>query len=195
MIEGATMARNFRRQGIKATKGGKPNPKYARSMIDGIPTPERLAKAQGHFVVGDDQQGTRIMTMRDNPLEKLLLKRVLSSTEYAALQKYHHHFFHAGLGSCVGSMDLNRVFASDPGSHSGMAKTEAQAFHRGKYRDARELLGHKTSIVVDNVVCNGTSPEVAGYAIGYASPSRAREAAEKHIKRAGDLLERHWGLR
>ena len=96
----------------------------------------------------------------------------------------------------MGSVDLNRIFSSCiAATIKGMPKSEAQAFHRGKWREARERLGHKTSIVVDNVVCSGHTLEIAGYAIGYNSPFRAREGAEKHLKRAGDLLERHWGLR
>jgi hypothetical protein len=187
------MTKNIRRTGTPATIKGKPNPEYAKAAYG--PTKERLEKADGFYVIGNDTHGAPIHTMRDNSLERLFARRLLSGTEYSALQKYHHHWHCAGLEASLGSVDLNRIFSSDPGSMSGMAKSEAQAHHRRQWREAREIIGHKTGIVVDNVICAGTSLEVAGYGIGYGSPYRAREAAMKHIQRAGDMLERHWGLR
>lgn len=210
-MNGATMAKNIRRTGIPATVKGEPNPAYpiareinideereARNSLTDYrgPTAERVARATGALVIGGDARGALpVYTMRDTTLERALKRGAISAAECAALEKYHHHWYHAGLEVGIGSVDLNRVFASDPGSMSGMAKTEAQAFHRAKYREARDILGQKTGIVADNVVCAGTSLEVAGYGIGYNSPFRAREGALKHLQRAGDLLERHWGLR
>ncbi len=190
----AVKGKNIRRTGIPASKKGTPNPEYARSIIEGIPTPERLAKAQGHFVVGDDQQGTKIVRMRDDTLERLLARNILTGAEYAALQKYHLHWHRAGLEMGVGSVDLNRVFSSDPGSMSGMAKTEGQAHHRKQWREARELIGHKAGIVVDNVVCAGWNLETAGHTIGHRSPYRARLAATEIIKDASYRLARLWGI-
>jgi hypothetical protein len=185
------MARNIRRTGVRATVKGKANPLY---VLATGPTQERIAKAEGFYTVGDDQQGGKVHTMRDDPASRMLARRFLTGAEYSALQKYHHHWHCAGLEMGVGTVDLNRVFSSDPGSMSGMAKTEAQAHHRKQWRAARDLIGHETAIVVDNVICAGNSLEIGGYALGYSSPFRAREAAMKHIKRAGDMLERHWGL-
>lgn len=194
-MHGAAMTnRNIRRTGIPASKKGKPNPEYARSVIDGIPTAERLAKAQGFFVVGDDKQGTKIVRMRDDVLERLLARHILTGAEYAALQKYHLHWHRAGLEATTGSVDLNRVFSSDPGSMSGMAKTEGQAHHRKQWREARELIGHRAGIVVDNVVCAGWNLETAGHSIGFASPYRARQAAVGYIKDASHRLTRLWGI-
>jgi hypothetical protein len=188
------VAKNIRRTGIPASKKGKPNPEYVRSIIDGIPTPERLAKAQGFFVVGDDKQGTRITRMRDDTLERLVARKILSGSEYAALQKYHIHWHRAGLESCIGSADLNRVFSSDPGSMSGMAKTEGQAHHRRQWREAREAIGHRSGIVVDNVVSAGWNLESAGHTIGYQSPYRARRATTELLRDAGYRLSRLWGI-
>jgi hypothetical protein len=194
MIGAAAMTRNIRRTGIPATKKGKPNPEYARSVIDGLPTAERLAKSEGFYHVGDDQQGTKIVRMRDDTLERLLARQILSGVEYAALQKYHLHWHRAGLEAAIGSVDLNRIFSSDPGSMSGMAKTEGQAHHRHQWREARELIGHRAGIVVDNVVCAGWNLETAGHSIGFASPYRARQAARDMLKYAGYRLSRLWGI-
>jgi hypothetical protein len=88
---------------------------------------------------------------------------------------------------------------------SGMAKTERQAHHRKQYREARDGreengvrvggLGHKAGIVVDNVVCAGTSIEAAGWSIGsFTSRTSARDGAEKILRESGRKLARLWGI-
>jgi hypothetical protein len=92
-------------------------------------------------------------------------------------------------------MDLNRVFASDPCSMSGMPKTERQAHHRKQYREARDMLGWKPHIIVENVMCAETSLEVAGWAIGsFTSRTSARDGAERILRESGRKLARLWGI-
>ncbi len=167
------------------------------------PTAQRLAAAQGHFSIGDDKQGTRIYHFHDSPLDRLysrLARRAGSHQEqqlrkeYAALLKYRGHWFSGGLECALGSADLNRVFASDPGSMSGMAKTERQAHHRQEYRAARKEIGHKPGIVVDNVVCAETSLEVAGWSVGYVSRTQARDKAEEVLRECARKLAKMWGI-
>jgi hypothetical protein len=167
------------------------------------PTPERLAKAHNHFHIGDDKQGVRIYQFCDSTMDRLYSRLTRAAgrrdeeqlrSEYIALQKYKHHWFAAGLQSSLGSADLNRVFASDPGSMSGMAKSERQAHHRQQYRAARDLLGHKPGIVVDNVVCAETSLEVAGWSIGYSSRTSARDHGERILRESGRKLAKLWGI-
>lgn len=175
-----------------------------RASSVGVPTLERLKKADNHFVVGDDQRGGKIYQFCDSTMDRLysrLTKAVRTRSEeealrreYIALQRYKHHWYHGGLQASVGSVDLNRVFASDPGSMSGMAKSEKQAHHRKQWRAARELLGHQPGIVIDNIVCCEHSLEVGGYSIGYASPYRAREAARDILRKAGQDLANMWGI-
>ena len=191
--QAVTKTKNFRRVGIPASIKGKPNPEYAIAVSEG-PTAERLAKSGGHFTVGDNQQGGKIHTMRDRPLDRMFARDAISGAEYAALQKYHHHWHHAGLEMGMGSVDLNRVFASDPGAFSGMAKTEAQAHHRKQWRDARALLGHRVGIVVDNVVCAGNSLEVAGFGVGWRSKPQAIAAATEMLRDGGYRLAKLWGI-
>lgn len=182
--------KNFRRHGIDASKQ---RAEYIRSVFEG-PTPERLAKAQGFFVVGDDQQGTKIHRMRDDTLERLVARKILTGSEYAALQKYHHHWHMAGLEMGIGTVDLNRVFSSDPGSMSGMAKTEGQAHHRKQWREARDEIGHRAGIVVDNVVCAGVNLEYAGGQVGWTSKPQAIAAATEILRDAGCRLAKLWGI-
>lgn len=158
------------------------------------PTPERLQKAQGAFVVGDDKQGTRIYHFIDTPLTRLYnrfkaanksddeIKQL--SIEHAALIKYRTHWHHAGLEASVGSVDPNRVFSSDPGNFSGMAKTEAQAHHRIVYRQAAMVIGDDARKLVDNFVCMEQSPGIA--MTGYIF--------RKTIRKAAAQLAEHWGM-
>jgi hypothetical protein len=201
-MNGATaVSRNIRRTGVKATIKGKPNPIYA---VATGPTQERIAKAENHYAVGDDKRGNRVYHFHDNPLDRMysrLTRQAKGASaeaglrrEYIALTKYHHHWRAAGLQESIGGADLNRVFASDPGSMSGMAKTEHQAHHRKQYRDAVEHIGWKPHIVVDNVVCAGTSIEQAGWAIGYNSRTQARDCAEEMLRDSARKLARLWGI-
>src|SRR5947209_2842748 len=90
------------------------------------PTRERLDKSEGDFERGDTGQ----LTMRDSPLERALSRKMITDEEYAAGQKYRHHWYHAGLCDPLASMDLAHIFASNHGGSSGMAKSETQQFHR-----------------------------------------------------------------
>src|SRR5260370_994050 len=63
----------------------------------------------------------------------------------------------------------NRIFASDLGSFSGMARTENQVFHRQRYREAAEAIGKIGSHVLEWAVCREIGLEQIGYALGWGS--------------------------
>jgi hypothetical protein len=161
---------------------------------DGAPTAERLAKADGHVDIGDDGQGHRIYTLRDSPLERLASRGAVAPKEYSALMKFKQHWTHAGLQPSIGSIDLTRVFASDPAGGSGMAKTERQVFHRQRYREAVQLIGLRAALVVERVVCAEHSVEAAGFALNWRTPAQARAAATELLRDAGERLARLWGI-
>ena len=168
------------------------------------PTPQRLEKAENHYAIGDDKQGGKLYQFHDSTMDRVYsrLTRELKARadeealrlEYFGLQRYKHHWYHGGLQASLGSVDLNRIFASDPGSMSGMAKSERQFHHRHQYRAARAHLGVNQALVADCVVCEEKSLEQAGYAIGYNSPYRARQASLKVLRDAGQRLARFWGV-
>jgi hypothetical protein len=158
------------------------------------PTDERLGKATGAFEVGGGDRGVRTYIFADGPLDRMFKGKRIDPIEYSALQRYKHHWYHGGLEISLGSVDLNRIFASDPGSMSGMAKSEKQAHHRKQYREARDLIGHRPGIVVDNVVCAEWPLHTAGHSIGYDSPYRARQAAAEILRDAGYRLAKLWGI-
>ena len=169
------------------------------------PTPERLAKAEQFFTVGDDQTRGKVYTLQDSTLERLysrLLKdKGLTRSdedslrrEYTALQRYKHHWYHGGLVPTLSSVDPNQVFAPDPLVMSGMARSEAQAHHRSQWREARAALGHRAGIVVDNVVCSENTLEIAGYAVGWQSKPQAISAAIECLRDSGERLAKMWGI-
>ena len=207
MHSGATVSksRNIRRTGVPASKTGVPNPEYIRSVFEGLPTDERLAKAGDHYHVGDDKQGTRIYQFCDSPLDRVYSRLVKAHRrdageqerlrlEYTALKKYRHHWHRAGQETTVGSIDLNSVFASDPSRRQGMPMAESQAHHDKQWREARKELGWKPHIVVENIVCAETSLEVAGWSIGFISRTQARDRAEEILRESGRKLAKMWGV-
>jgi len=172
--------------------------------IHGCPTAQRLAKASGFYVVGDDQQGTKVYHMKDSPLYRLYSrmealdkseasKRQLS-IEHLALQKYRSHWYYAGLEATLSSVDPGRTYASDPSNFSGMAKSERQATHRqvcrNAYKEMERVLGkdetHRMFILLDNFVCYEHDRGIASGMSGYLF--------RKTIRSGAAFLARHWGI-
>lgn len=158
------------------------------------PTIERIRHAGEGVEIGDDQQGTRTYTIRNSPLYRLMIRRGIDEKRYLALVKYRNHWHYAGLEPSLVSVDLDRIFAVDPGAFSGMAKTERQVFHRNRYREARGLIGHQASIIVDNVVCADVDLHIAGLAVGFKHPHRARLKVVECLQESGRKLAYLWGL-
>jgi hypothetical protein len=158
-------------------------------------TPERRRHAgPDGIATGDDGMGGKRHTFL-SPLGRLFARDGIDVKAYNALQKFRVHYHNAGLNPGVGSVDLNRIFASDPSNFSGMAKTERQAFHRQQYRNAVQLLGLIAARVVEYVVCAEFTLEQAGAAVfELNSPFRAREEAAKRLRESGAVLAKLWGM-
>jgi hypothetical protein len=127
-------------------------------------------------------------------LERMYVKKAIKPDAYHALKKFQIHWHNAGLQPSIGSVDLDRVFASDPSNFSGMAKTERQFFHRDQYRKAVQYLGIRSSLIVECVVCADFSLEDAGSALGWKHKVQAISAATEMLRDAGDRLARLWGM-
>lgn len=171
----------------------------AQVVYQGVngPTSERLRQSLGYFEIGGDG-GTKVYHFADSPLQRLYARlRLRSGTretedlarEYAALQKYVAHWYCAGLEASLPSVDLDRVFSSDPSNMVGMAKSERQAHHRKKYREAAEKIGHKPAILLDNFCCYEWPLDVACSTIGY-EVKRAR----RMVRHSADTLAVLWGI-
>lgn len=157
-------------------------------------TPERLGKAQGDFDVGNDKQGGKIYTFTDDVLARTRKRGVIDARQYAAIDKFRHHWHHGGLTPTVGSVDLNRIFAPDLGSFSGMAKSERQVFHRQRYREAVQKMGMRISNVVERIACMDEKIEVVGRSLGWSHPLQARASASEMLITGGDILADLWML-
>lgn len=167
------------------------------------PTPERLRHAEGAYVVGGDERTAKVHHMLDGPLEKLYARLGKAggtrdseelAVEYAALAKYRYFWASAGLEPSLPSVDLGRIFASDPSSFSGMAKSERQAHCRGEYRRAVQALGMRQSRIVDMVVCAEMPLEIAGKTLGWDNAPQGRAGATEILRDAGSRLAALWGI-
>lgn len=158
-------------------------------------TPERERHANGASEWGRDERDRKtVRTMRDSPLERMLMRGVITGEQYRAAEKYRLHWYRAGLSSPLQSIDLNRIFASDESAFSGMAKTEAQAFHRQQFRIAMETVGVISAAVLNAVVCDEKNLEEAGAKLGWSAKPQAIAAATERMKYALDQLCSHWGI-
>jgi hypothetical protein len=120
------------------------------------------------------------------------MRRNISAEEYSALKKYALHWLAGGLQGHLGSVDLNRILAFDPGSMSGLAKSEAQADHRKLYHQARDRIGIRPALVADHVACFDTPLAVVGNILGYRSRWHGKVKAIEILSDAGYRLGQFW---
>jgi hypothetical protein len=92
----------------------------------------------------------------------------------------------------MGSVDLNRILAFDPGAMTGLAKTERQADHRALYWRAHEHLGLRPAYVADHIACFDSSVSDVAILLGYRSPYRGREKVREILSDAGYRLVKLW---
>jgi hypothetical protein len=130
--------------------------------------------------------------MTDNPLGRALARQIISGEEYTGLKVYALHWFASGFQGHLGSVDLNRILAFDPGSMSGLARNEAQADHRQLYYLAKQHIGRRPAFVADSVACHDMELTQVGHALGFRSPYRGRVAALDILRDAGGRLSALW---
>lgn len=165
----------------------KPDP---RVVDERGPTRERLRLAAGDIFVND--KGER--HFRDTPIERAVTKKIINAPQYTAAQKYYNHWYRAGLSESIGSADLNRIFSADPSNMVGMAKTEAQAFHRQQYRKAVQILGIRQSGVFERVVCHGETFRSVGHSLGWNDGREANAVVIQMVRDAANDLCKDWGI-
>jgi hypothetical protein len=171
-----------------------------KSTFNG-PTAERLIKSDGHVSIGDDQLGGKVYTFLDSSLDRVYSRLSKSSAgwmqdqlrvEYAGLNRFYVVYVQSSLVGCVGSIDPNG--SGGTGRRSFLAATESEVNARNAYRAGVEALDHQENVVVQNVVCNDLSLEIAGYSIGKNSKTRAIEGAREVLRNAGFKLAQLWGM-
>src|SRR6476620_4371710 len=141
-----------------------------------------------------DGRGIKTYIMRDSPLDRAHKKGIISGAEHSALQKYRHHWYHAGQAPTISSLDLDRIFSGGDGGPAGMPKSEGQVFHRQRWREAQQCLGMRSSAIVDRFVCREENLELCGQLIGWANKPQAIAGAAELVKDAGYRLAKLWGI-
>jgi hypothetical protein len=154
------------------------------------PTFERLRHAGGDVERGSTGQ----LTLCDSPLERANRRGVITSQQYNAGMKFRHHWYHAGLSDHIAALDLNRIFARDATAYSSMARSEAQVFHRQRYREACRTLGLKREYVLSWAICREQPLERIGTALGWNSRPQAIAAATELLRDGLDALALLWGV-
>lgn len=160
----------------------------------GRPTNERLRHAGEGFEISETRGGAGVMTMRDCPLERAYNRGQIQEREYQAGVKFRHHWFHAGMAGHIGSIDFDRIFARDLSSMGHMAKTEAQAFHRQKYREACNEMGPRPAKAVEYLVGAEFEFEKVGRMFGYNNDPQARAVAMTLLQDGLYRLAHLWGM-
>ena len=166
------------------------------------PTAERIKQAGGwydakknnpqFFTAVGNSRSSRKFAMLDDALGRAWVKRIISAQEYSALKQYALHWLAGGLQGQLGSVDLNRVLAFNPGTMTGLAKTEAQADHRAMYWRAHDFIGTRPAFVVDHMACHDCSVQQVATMLGYRSPYRGREIVRGILSDSGYRLARFW---
>jgi hypothetical protein len=173
-----------------------------REVFNG-PTSQRLVKSDGHVAIGDDKQGKRVYQFLDSSLDRThsgFARKAGANdqeqlgAEYEALTRFQRYYCDAGLMASVGSVDLNSLGAKVSSGRSFLASTERQLNARDEVRRAFHALSPGQRTVIEHVVVWDRSLELAGYAIGRKSRTRAVDAARTVLRGAGAALAELWGM-
>jgi len=154
-------------------------------LDDAGPTPQRIAKSGGDFDLTGRGRSSRRYTFLDDALGSAYKRRIISGEEWSALRRYALHWLAGGLQGPLGSVDLNRIFAFDPGAMTGLARNEAQLDHKRTFYAAQDAIGFNPAYVATQVACFDRSLQETGMTMGYRSPFRARERAGEYLSSAG----------
>lgn len=135
--------------------------------------------------------------LRPSPINLAVADGRLSREDGIAAEKFYVHWYRAGLAENFGSADLNRVFGGEGGG-AGMARTEAQAFHRQRYRDAVAKVtanaGTISAWVLEQLVCQERSFVDIGGVFGHKNRNSAAKVTLQLLKPALNILCREWGV-
>lgn len=160
-----------------------------------VGTPERLRKAAGVTVGGDQVQ--RLIC---DPLEVLASRRALSGDLkrngilHEAGIKFRNHWHNAGLTG-IGAQDLNKVAGASSGPAWSIPQSQHAADHRAICREAIAYLGAYLAKWVVAIVIEERRPEEVGRNMSsYIDEDTARAIAIECLRAGLTTLADHWGL-
>lgn len=174
-----------------ARRARKLSPSTPREI--GYPTVERILKSRGDYDVGDDQQGARVYTFRDTPIDRLLASKTISDEQYQALSWFRRNWYLAGMAGHISSIDPNRVSAPEAAGYSLMPRSEAAAVAREIYRKSVQDIGLERSAIVEAVVCHERPLYAAGSRAGISDRTASKDARVVLMDSA-DILARLYGF-
>jgi hypothetical protein len=174
-------------------KRERPPPEYSD------PTPQRLAHAgpdihdswKDAVAKGQRPPPIRIITVRDEPLERMLARKAISQSQFDAGDKLRGYYERMLGRGRIGSIDWEAIFASDPSTRYGGFRPGTDAF---KFWEAVDYLGRVPAALVVSVACEGRTLESV-------APDFGRRAAGTGLQVVGFQLGKHlnrltvfWGL-
>lgn len=160
------------------------------------PTGERIRKSASEFFTDDNGANHT----RENPADIALAKGQISKRQHTAAHKLYVHWFRGGLQANYGSVDMHGIFGGKGYEAAGMAKTEAQAFHRQRFRKAIESLisaGQNTDKYrwpLVHFCCYENGLEQIGRAMGWNNRPQALAVAIERVRAGLDILCDDWGI-
>lgn len=128
--------------------------------------------------------------MRQTPINGALSRKQITRQQGVAAEKFYNHWYRAGHAGKCGSIDLDRVFASN----SDLTLTDSQLFHKQSYERAVKTLGMNRSRWVELVVCYEASFEEAGQKMGWNNRPQAVAVGVQIIRDALAELCDLWGI-
>jgi hypothetical protein len=139
----------------------------------------------------------RANKLRPSPINVAVADGRLTREHGIAAEKFYVHWYRAGLSENFGSADLNRVFGGEGGG-AGMARTEAQAFHRQRYRAAvksvTEGAGAINAWAIEQVICHERGFVEIGGVFGHKNRNSAGRVALQFVIPGLNILCREWGV-
>lgn len=134
----------------------------------------------------------RVIKLRPSPINLAVARGNINRQQAAAAEKYYSHWYRAGL--CERFSTINFDLSGAQHAAPSMHITEAQSFHRDRYRQAVEKVGIRGSWILERVVCREDPFEQCGRDMGWNNKSQAIAAAIQSIRDALDILVNEWGI-
>lgn len=150
--------------------------------------------------LADDRGPTkeRLRHVRPSPINLALEcdPPKLTRAQGLAAEKFYKHWHAGGMIERIPSIDLDRVFGGE--GFSVMPRSDNEAFHRNRYRKAREMILEKNGMlafwVLEQVVCHERPFTEVGAIFGHKNRTRAAQVAFDLLLPPLNLLCDEWGL-
>ena len=135
--------------------------------------------------------------LRPTPINMALEAEKLTPGQGLAAEKFYKHWHQGGMVNRIPSADLCREVFGGAGFQV-MARTENEAFHRDRYRKAKETvegrLGGLSFWVLEQIVCHERPFTEVGSIFGHKNRTRAAQVSFDILVPALNLLCREFGI-